>query len=300
MNEPRKKVTVRTLQQMKAQGKKIAALGVYDSPMAAIADAVGFEILMIGNSGPMSLLGYRNSTTIRREDLLYMTRAVSRVTKYGLVVATMPYMSYLISKEEGIRTAAWLVSEGGTECVQCHADRSSADNIEAIVRAGVPVLAHLGLQSVRKVEQSGFGVQGKTADQAAQIVADADALADAGVFAVLLELVPAEITQYLRQRLKIPVLSLGSGPDADGIYQVSADVVGFSVFPKPKTAAQFANVCSDMKVGLKKFFTDVASGAFPSQEDRRFMPKDEYARLKKLLRGKPTSQVGRRGRRREG
>ena len=300
MNEPRKKVTVRTLQQMKAQGKKIAALGVYDSPMAAIADAIGFEILMIGNSGPMSLLGYQNSTTIRREDLLYMTRAVTRVTKFALVVATMPYMSYLISKEEGIRTAAWLVSEGNTECVQCHADRSSADKIEAIVRAGVPVLAHLGLQSVRKVEQSGFGVQGKTADLAAQIVADAVALADAGVFAVLLELVPAEIIQYLRQRLKIPVLSLGSGPGADGIYQVSADVVGFSVFPKPRTAGQFANVHSDMEVGLKRFFHDVVSGAFPQQADRRLMLKDEYARLRKLLRGKPTSQVGRRGRRREG
>jgi 3-methyl-2-oxobutanoate hydroxymethyltransferase len=286
MNEPRKKVTIRTLQQMKAEGKRIAALGVYDSPMAAIADEIGFEILMIGNSGPMSLLGYRNSTTIPREDLLYMTRAVSRVTKYALVIATMPYMSYLVSKEEGIRTAAWLVSEGGAECVQCHADQGSADNVEAIVRAGVPVLAHLGLQSVRKVEQSGFSVQGKTAAQAAEIVADALALADAGVFAVLLELVPAEITQYLRQLLTIPILSLGSGPDADGIYQVSADVVGFSVFPRPQTAAQFVDAQSEVEIGLKKFFTEVGSKAFPSKTVQRCMPKHEYNRLKKMLHAK--------------
>lgn len=283
MPSARKKVTIRQLQQMKSEGRRIAALGVYDAPMAAIADEIGFEILMIGNSGPMSLFGYRESPRIPREDLLYMTAAVSRVTKYALVIATMPYMSYLVSAEEGMRTAGWLVSQGGADCVQCHADRHFAGNIRAIVQAGVPVLAHLGLQSVKKVMQGGFGVQGKTASAASEIVEDALAMAEAGAFAVVLELVPSEVTDYLRQRLDIPVISLGSGPKADGIYQVSADVVGFSVFPRPKTAAQFIDIRPAIEGGLKRLFDDIVTNAYAAGIEQRAMPAGEFATLKSML-----------------
>src|SRR6185369_2972286 len=207
----RRKITLRHLQNMKERRERIAALGVYDAPMAAIADEIGFEIFVVGNSGPMSLFGYRDSARVPPEDLFYMTQAVTRVTRYALTVSTMPYMSYLASREEGVRTAARLVSQAGADCVQCHGDRYSAPNIEAIVRAGVPVLAHLGLQSVRKVEQSGFGVQGRTAADAARIVEDAKRLLDAGVFAFILELVPLELARYLKDALPVPVLSLGSG-----------------------------------------------------------------------------------------
>jgi 3-methyl-2-oxobutanoate hydroxymethyltransferase len=284
MGEERKKVTIRQLHRMKSEGRKIAALGVYDAPMAAIADRIGFEIMMIGNSGPMSLLGYRDSAKVRREDLLYMTQAVSRIVRYGLIVATMPYMSYLISKEEAIRTAAWLVSDGGAECVQCHADRNSAENVKAIVRAGVPVLAHIGLQSVRKTAQSGFSIQGKTAAAAVAIVDDALVLAEAGVFAFVLELVPAELAGYLRRTLAVPVLSLGSGPDADGVYQVSGDIVGFSVFPRPRTSAQFADARGTIEGALRKFFDDVRSRSFPPPSNQRNMPPAEYGRLMEMLR----------------
>ena len=283
MTTARKRVTIQTLQQMKAEGKRIVAIGVYDSPMAAIAEEVGFEIMMIGNSGPMSLLGYRDSTAIRPEDLLYMTSAVRRVSPTAIVIATMPFMSYFGSADKAIETAAWIVREGGADAVQCHADRHSSDNVKAIARAGVPVLAHIGLRSVRKVEQSGFRVQGKSAAAAQALLDDALALQSAGVFAIVAELIPEQLCGYLRKRLEIPILSLGSGPDADGIYQVSADIVGFSVFARPKTAAQFVDVRPLIESAISKYCSCVGRRQFPPKSDERCMPQEEFAKLQQLL-----------------
>ena len=283
MSTPRKKATIPGLQQMKAEGKRIVAIGVYDSPMAAIAEQVGFEIMMIGNSGPMSLLGYKESTAIRAEDLMYMSAAVRRVSPTAIVVATMPYMSYFGSPDKAIETAAWLVREGGADAVQCHADRHTTDNVRAIIRAGVPVLAHIGLRSVRKAEQGGFRVQGKSASSAQGLLDDALALEDAGVFAIVAELIPAQLCGYLRKRLDIPVISLGSGPDADGIYQVSADVVGFSVFSRPKTAIQFADVRPQIESAIAKFCSEVGSRSFPPASEERRMPPEEFKKLQELI-----------------
>jgi 3-methyl-2-oxobutanoate hydroxymethyltransferase len=273
------KTTLRRLMEMKRSGSRIAGLGVYDAPMAAIADEIGFELFIIGNSGPMSLFGYRQAARVPAADLEYMTAAVSRVTRYALVVSTMPYMSYLVSKEEGIRTAARLVSEAGAECVQCHGSADSAENIAAIVRAGIPVLAHLGLQSVRKTEQSGYRVRGGTAAEAHQIVRDAMALADAGVFAFILELVPLEVVRHLRKALSIPVLSLGSGPHADGIYQVSADVVGFSAFRRPSTSAQFCDAEALAQRGLQGFIDSVRARTYPQPNPNAHMAAADIEKL---------------------
>jgi len=280
--QQRRKTTMRVLQDMKRTSTRIAALGVYDAPMAAIADEIGFELFVIGNSGPMSLFGYKNAVQVASEDLRFMTLAVSRVTRYAMVVSTMPYMSYAISREEGVRTAARLVSEAGAECVQCHGTRDSVDNIRAIVRAGVPVLAHLGLQSVRKTEQSGYGVRGKRAEEAFSIVQDALALADAGVFAFTMELVPVQVTRYLRERLDVPVLSLGSGPFADGIYQVSADVVGFSVFRRPNSSAQFCDGNAVARQGIESFIEAARARHYPQANVGAHMSPQDAERLGSL------------------
>ncbi|MBI3716373.1 MAG: 3-methyl-2-oxobutanoate hydroxymethyltransferase [Betaproteobacteria bacterium] len=281
---PRKKTTLRSIQEMKRTGERIAAIGVYDAPMAAIADEIGFELFVIGNSGPMSLFGHKEAARVPSEDLRFMTQAVSRVTRYALVVSTMPYMSYVISREEGIRTAAGLVSEAGAECVQCHGTEDSVDNIRAIVRAGIPVLAHLGLQSVRKTAQSGYGVRGKGAEEAHKIVEDALALADAGVFAFTLELVPAQISRHLRDRLHVPILSLGSGPFADGIYQVSADVVGFSVFGRPNSSARFCDGRAAAKAGIQAFIDSARSREFPQINTSARMSSGDARKLADLPR----------------
>jgi 3-methyl-2-oxobutanoate hydroxymethyltransferase len=275
----RKKVTIQQLQKMKAEGTRICALGVYDTPMAVVADRIGFELFVIGNSGPMSLLGYTESTTVRPEDLLFMCKAVKRAEPKAMIVATLPYMSYFGSKDRAIDTAAGFVREGGADAVQCHADRNTSENIEAMTRAGVPVLAHIGLRSVRKTEQSGFRVQGRSAIAADEIVEDALAMERAGAFAIVAELVPTQLMGFLRRKLTVPVLSLGSGPDADGIYQVSADVVGFSVFPRPKTAAQFGNIRPLIETAIEQFCGAVQTHGFPAKTDERCMPDAEKESL---------------------
>lgn len=278
----RRKTTLNSLGEMKSRGERIAALGVYDSPMAAIADEIGFELFVIGNSGPMSLFGHKGAARVPAEELRFMTQAVSRVTRYAMVISTMPYMSYAISREEAIRTAARLVSEAGADCVQCHGTEDSVENIGAIVRAGVPVLAHLGLQSVRKTAQSGYGVKGRSAGEAHRIVRDAMALAEAGVFAFTLELVPGEVTRYLRDKLPMPVLSLGSGPWADGIYQVSADVVGFSAFRRPGTSAQFSDAAAIARAGVQAYIDSVRARRYPEINQKGRMPRTDAKKLAAL------------------
>lgn len=280
---PRKKVSIERLLTMKERGETIAALGVYDSPMAAWADSIGFEIFVIGNSGPMSLFGHQVATTVRADELLFMTRAVSRVTRYALIVATMPYMSYAASREESVRTAAWLVSEGGADCVQCHGNLQTAEFIAAITGAGVPVYAHLGLQSVRKTEQSGFSLKGRTAEAAKRIVDEARAMVDAGAFAIMLEHVPVELTRTIRDMVPVPVISLGSGADADGVYLVSADLIGYSVFRKPATAGQFADVKPVVEEALKAYASQVRSGEYPSEGQTKHMDPDALEELRKSI-----------------
>ena len=279
----RKKVSIERLLTMKQRGETIAALGVYDSPMASWADDIGFEIFVIGNSGPMSLFGHKAAITVKADELLFMTRAVSRVTRYALIVATMPYMSYAASREESVRTAAWLVSEGGADCVQCHGNLHTAEFIAAITGAGVPVYAHLGLQSVRKTEQSGFGLKGRTAGAAKRIVDEARAMVDAGAFAIMLEHVPIELTRIIRDMVPVPVISLGSGPDADGIYLVSADLIGYSVFRKPVTAGQFADVRPVVEDALKTYASQVRNREYPSGEHANHMDPEALEELRKMI-----------------
>lgn len=279
----RKKVTIRQLHDMKQRKELIVALGVYDSPMAAMADRIGFEMLVIGNSGPMSLFGHRSATTIKPHELLFMTQAVSRVAKYGLIVATMPYMSYHASEKEAINNAARLVSEGGAESVQCHGNSYTAKYIGSIVNAGIPVLAHVGLQSMHKVQQSGYRVQGRTASEAKQIVGDVRALCDVGVFGFTLELVSTEVTEYLKDELPVPVLSLGSGAIADGIYLVSGDAVGYSIFHKPESAGRFVNVRPVIEDGLCMYRDQAKTKKYPGKDQTYHMDPDEYKKFRELI-----------------
>lgn len=281
------KVTIQSLRDMKARREPIVALGVYDSPMAAWADALGFEMFVIGNSGPMSLFGHRTSTTVKPQELLFMTQAVSRVTRHALIVATMPYMSYCASHEESVRTAAWLVSEGGADAMQCHGTSYTAPFIASIIRAGIPVLAHLGLQSVRKTEQSGYGVKGRDATEAEKIVADAEAMVDAGVFAILLEHVPEEITKYLTARLDVPVISLGAGQGCDGVYLVSADLTGYSISRKPSTAGDFIDVRPAIEEALREYLSKARTRAYPQAALSRHMTKEELRKFRSLVKNRP-------------
>lgn len=265
---------------MKTAKQKIVALGVYDSMVATVADRIGIDILMVGPSGPMSLLGRKVASDVTVEEQIVVMRAVTRVAEYALTNAHMPYMSYQASAADAVRSAGHIVSQGGIETVKCDGNRHVARNIRAIVRAGVPVIAHIGLQASRKVEQSGYGVKGRTAVEAKSIYDDAMALVDAGVFALVVERVPTELLQLIADAVPVPTISLGSGPGGDGVCIVSGDAMNYSVFPRPVGAGVFVDVRSEIDRALKMYRDNVRAGAYPKMETAPRMPEEEFAIFK--------------------
>lgn len=279
----RKRVTLNTLRQKKAAGELITSIGVYDAPMAVMADRVGFDLLIVGNAGPMSLLGHEDPTSVSFEEQLFLTRAVSRSTQYGLVVGHLPYLSYHLSAEDAIRSAGRMVAEGGADVVKCEGNRHTARYIAEIVRAGIPVMGHIGMQASRRVEQSGFGVKGKTADEAWEIVEGAKAFIEAGVFAFILEQVPAELGEYLAKISPVPIITLGAGRGGDGVYHISGDVVGYSAFPIPKNRGAFANVGPLIEDGLRRYRDDCLTRDYPREEQSFHMASEELERFQRLI-----------------
>lgn len=281
--QQRRKVTLNYLRQKKQKRERITSIGVYDAPMAAIADRVGFDLLVVGNAGPMSLFAHKDPTTVRFEEQLYMTQAVSRVAKYGFVIGHMPYLSYHLSREDAIRNAGRLVSEGGADAVKCEGNKHTAEMVAEIVRAGIPVMGHIGMQASRRTEQSGFGIKGRTAVDALKIVEDAQAFVEAGVFSFILEQVPTELATYLAGTLPVPVVTLGGGRDSDGIYHISGDLVGYSAFPIPKNRGAYVNVGPIIEEGLRRYKDDVLAGAYPLEENTIHMSAEEKQAFQETL-----------------
>jgi 3-methyl-2-oxobutanoate hydroxymethyltransferase len=279
---PRRKVTLRQLQEMKSRGEAIVTLGVYDSVMATIADDLGVHILMTGPSGPMSLFGHSNPTQIDFEEQLVTLKAVTRVARYALINAHMPYMTYQASARDAVLSAARLIAEGGADTVKCDANRDLAHNIRAIVTSGIPVIAHIGLQASRRIEQSGYGLKGGNADDALRIADDAHALVEAGVFAFLVENVSADLMEHLTKTLPVPTISLGSGPDADGVCIISGDAVNYSVFQRPAHAGQFADLRGEIERGLRDYARAVREGSYPREQDVPHMSAEEYTKFLKM------------------
>jgi 3-methyl-2-oxobutanoate hydroxymethyltransferase len=279
MEEARKKITLKYLQQKKQRKERITSIGVYDSPMAAIADRIGFDLLINGNAGPMSLFGHKDPTTVKFEEQLFMTQAISRVTKYGFVVGHMPYLSYHASKEQAVTNAGRMVSEGGADGVKCEGNKYTAEYIAEIVRAGIPVMGHIGMQASRRTEESGFGVKGRTAEEARKIVETADAFVAAGVFAFIVEQVPTELAAFLTHRLPVPIITLGGGADNDGVYHISGDVVGYSAFPIPRNRGGFVDVRPLIEEGLQTYRNQVQAGIYPPEENSYHMSPEEHDRF---------------------
>ncbi|ATE61591.1 3-methyl-2-oxobutanoate hydroxymethyltransferase [Thauera sinica] len=283
--QPRKKITLNTLRAKKQRGELITSIGVYDAPMAHIADRVGFDLLIVGNAGPMSLLGHEDPTTVSFEEQLFLTRAVSRSTRYGLVVGHLPYLSYHGSKAQAIASAGRMVSVGGAQAVKCEGNRYTAEYVAEIVRAGIPVMGHIGMQASRRTEQSGFGVKGKSAEEARHIIDSAQAFIDAGVFAFILEQVPVEPAAYLQEISPVPIITLGAGHHGDGIYHISGDVVGYSAFPIPRNRGAFVNVGPIIEEGLTRYRDECLAGTYPRAEQAFHMPPEELQKFRQGLPG---------------
>ncbi len=278
----RRKVTVKSVLAKKRRGEPLVCIAAYDAPMAAIADEIGFDLLINGNAGPMSLLGHPTPLTVRFEEQLILSQAVNRVVKYGMKVAHMPYMSYNACVAQSVRNAARLVSEGGADAVKCEGNRHTARHVAEIVRAGIPVVGHMGMQASRKLEQSGYGFKGRDAVEAAEIVDSTRAFVEAGAFAIILEYVPVEITQYLARTLPVPIVSVSSGPSPDGMYIGTGDAVGYSAFPRPRQAKVFVDISPVIRQGLQAYKDDALAGRYPLTEHVQHMSPDEHQKFLRL------------------
>lgn len=279
----RKKVTIPMLMEKKKRREPITMLAVYDYPTAIVADSIGIDILCTSDSGAMVLFGHESTVTVTFEEVLFMTQAVKRGSKYGLRMVDMPYMSYHLSEEQAVRNAARFVSEGGGEVMKCEGTKHHAKNIAAIVRAGIPVMGHIGITPMREAQLGGFSAQGKTAERAKELVEDAMAMVDAGCFAILCEVTTSEVCQYLAETLPVPVISLGSGNKGDGVHIITSDL--FKLYPRhtPRHSKVYMEFFPLIEKVLRAYKEDVETRAYPGPEHTVFMKPEELEKFRRLV-----------------
>ncbi len=279
----RDKVTVPSVLARKG-GAKLAMITAYDASMARIADRALADIILVGDSVGDNVLGYKNTLSVTIEMMIYHTAAVTRATPRALVVGDLPWLSYHISTEETVRNAGRLVREGGAEAVKLEGGRKRLPMIEALLAAEIPVMGHLGLTPQSIHTMGGYKVQGKKADAARELVADARALAAAGVFAIVLEGVPAVLAHIVTEEIPIPTIGIGAGPYCDGQVLVFHDVLGFHDTRPPKFVRQYAHFADTATEALQHFFADIQAGTFPSNSESYQMGEQDEHDLRALLR----------------
>jgi 3-methyl-2-oxobutanoate hydroxymethyltransferase len=269
--QPIAKVTMPGLAEMKRQGKPISALTAYDYPTSRIADEAGIDLLLVGDSLAMVVLGHENTLSVTVDEMLHHARAVRRAVRRALVVADMPFGSYHGTVGEGLANAIRFVKEAGAEAVKIEGPR--IDLVRALTEAEIPVIGHLGLtpQSVHRM--GGYRVQARTAQTVLQLRADALALADAGAGAIVLEGIPREVAAGLTAKLPVPTIGIGAGPDCDGQILVFHDLVNLTFAPPAKFVRRYADAAGLIRDAIGHYREEVEQRAFPSDEESYHLPE---------------------------
>ncbi len=281
----RKKVTVRTLAQMKARREPITMLTAYDYPTALSIDRAGVDAILVGDSLGMVVLGYENTLPVTMEDMLHHCKAVSRGARYALLVGDMPFMSYQVEVKEAVRNAGRFLQEAGMDAVKLEGGRERLETIRAIVSAGIPVMGHLGLTPQSVHQLGGFRAQAKTAAAARRLVEDALLLQEAGCFSLVLESVPARLAALVSQRLDIPTIGIGAGGGCDGQVLVTHDLLGLFDRFTPRFVKQYANLHAEMARAFAAYIADVREGRFPTEAHSVSMPEEDWQALLAELEG---------------
>ncbi|HUL24069.1 MAG TPA: 3-methyl-2-oxobutanoate hydroxymethyltransferase [Thermodesulfobacteriota bacterium] len=276
----RKKITPVDVQAMKKEGKRISMLTAYDYPMALLEDRAGIEIILVGDSLGMTVLGYENTVPVTMEEMIHHTKAVTRGAKYALIIGDMPFMSYNTSEREAILNAGRFMKEGGADAVKLEGGASVKETLGAIVKAGIPVMGHIGLTPQTISMLGGFKVQGKDAQAAQKIIDDALSLEDAGAFSVLLEAVPAPIAKRVTERLKVPTIGIGAGVHCDGQVLVVHDMLGLFDRFTPKFAKRYVNLSELILKAFDSYRDEVWKGAFPAEQHSFHIDEKELSKLK--------------------
>ncbi|MCL4490743.1 MAG: 3-methyl-2-oxobutanoate hydroxymethyltransferase [Nitrospirae bacterium] len=283
MKEQKKKVTIPYLMEKKRKSDQITMMAIYDYPNAVVAERTGIDIVCVSDSGGMAVFGKENTTSVTFEECMIMMQTVSRGCKTGLRMLDMPYMSFHTSPEKAIENAARFVAEGGAEVMKCEGNRHHAKNIEAIVKAGIPVMGHVGVTPMRITQLGGFIAQGKTGDRAKEIVDDAMAMYEAGCFSILCEVTTSEVCEYLTETLPIPVISLGAGNKADGVHIITCDLFKLYDRHTPRHSKVYVELLPIMEKVFRDYIADVTSHQYPGPEHTVFMQQSELEKFSNLV-----------------
>jgi len=266
---------------MKKQGKKIVMITAYDYFQARIADEAGVDGILVGDSLGMVVMGYKSTLAVTLDDIVHHTKAVLNAGPRALVVADMPFMTYEVGKDGALRNAGRLIKLGA-DAVKLEGGVEVADTVKALVSSGIPVMGHIGLNPQRHLVMGGYRLRGKYAEDAVEVLEDAEALEEAGAFAVIIEFTAAEVAAEVTRRLKIPTICIGSGPHCDGQILVFHDVVGLNPEP-PMFVKKYAQAYEDFKNAISTYKVEVESRNFPAKDKYHRMKEGELQKFKELI-----------------
>jgi 3-methyl-2-oxobutanoate hydroxymethyltransferase len=280
-----KPITLSKLAEKKALGEPIVMVTAYDYPSAQVAEAAGVDVVLVGDSGAMTVLGYPSTVPVSVDEMLMLAAAARRGLTSPMLVGDLPFGSYEVSNEQAIATAQRFVTEAGCDAVKLERGGSSVERAAAIVAAGIPVMGHVGLTPQTATALGGYRSQGRTAERAMEVVEDVLALQDAGCFAIVFEAVPSELTAAVMPRIEIPVIGIGAGPATDGQVLVFHDLLGIYDGHAARFVKRYGNVRELMIQGMEEFAAEVRERRYPEPEHGYTMAPDEAARLSQLLAG---------------
>jgi len=285
MSVPKGKLPLPRLAEMKVNGEKIVMVTAYDAPGARFAEDAGIDIVLVGDTAAMVVLGYEGTTVpVTMEEMLFLTRTVVRAARRPIVVGDMPFGSYQVSDEAAVENAIRFFKEAGADAVKLEGAGPSLSRVRTIVGAGIPVMGHVGLTPQSATMLGGFRTQGKTASAAERLVDDALALEQAGCFAVVLEAVPSPVAAEITRRLEVPTIGIGAGPDCDGQVLVYHDLLGLSEGHLPRFVKRYANLSREIRDALEAYAHDVRTGAFPEEQHTYEMPAEELEGFERTMR----------------
>lgn len=261
------RVTIRDLQKKKRAAEPLVMITAYDYPSARLVEEAGVDLILVGDSLGMVVLGYESTLPVDLEEMLHHAKAVMRGSQRALVVVDLPFLSYQVSPEEALRNAGRILKETGATAVKLEGGAPVVESVRRLVQAGIPVMGHLGLTPQSVHQLGGYRVQGKTPKAAAQILEDAQALEAAGAFGLVLETVPAALGRQISQRLRIPTIGIGAGPWCDGQVQVFHDLLGFGDDFLPRHARRYGHLAEAIRAAVSDYAGDVRGGAFPTASE---------------------------------
>jgi 3-methyl-2-oxobutanoate hydroxymethyltransferase len=273
------RVAIGDIKAMKQRGEKIAMLTAYDYATAKLVDDAGIPLILVGDSLGMVMLGYESTIPVTMDEMLHHTKAVARGAKHALVIGDMPFMTYHVSVEDALRNAARFIQEGGAQAVKLEGGETVAETVSRLVSCGIPVQGHIGLTPQSINQLGGYKVIGKTPEVAIRLLNDAQALDQAGVFSIVLEAVPTQLSKMITDRVAVPTIGIGAGKYCDGQVQVISDLLGLYTDFVPKHAKQYVKLNESITKAVADYLSEVTSGDFPTAQQSFDMDESVLAKI---------------------